>query len=40
MRKYVCLCGYTYAPEIGSSDNGIAPGTQHIVEKVIFSKIL
>jgi rubredoxin len=28
MEKYVCdLCGYTYDPEVGDPDNGIAPGT-------------
>ena len=26
--KYVCqMCGYTYDPEIGDSDNGVQPGT-------------
>ena len=27
MQKYQCVCGYIYDPEIGDSDNGIAPGT-------------
>lgn len=28
MQKYVCdACGYVYDPELGDSDNGIAPGT-------------
>lgn len=28
MDKYVCgPCGYTYNPEEGDPDNGIAPGT-------------
>ena len=26
--KYVCgVCGWTYDPEVGAPDNGIAPGT-------------
>ncbi len=24
---YVCPCGYTYDPEAGDPENGIAPGT-------------
>ena len=28
MQKYVCdVCGYIYDPELGDSDNNIAPGT-------------
>ncbi len=28
MQKYVCdPCGYTYDPETGDPENGIAPGT-------------
>jgi len=28
MKKYVCdLCGWTYDPELGVPDQGIAPGT-------------
>ena len=27
MKKYQCVCGYIYDPEIGDPDNGIAPGT-------------
>ena len=28
MTTYVCnICGYTYNPEVGDPDNGIAPGT-------------
>ena len=27
MKKYQCVCGYVYDPEIGDPDNGIAPGT-------------
>ncbi len=27
MKKYVCPCGYTYDPEKGDIDNGVAPGT-------------
>lgn len=28
MDKYKCLvCDYVYDPEIGDSDNGVAPGT-------------
>ena len=28
MKKYTCtVCGYTYDPEVGDSDGGIAPGT-------------
>lgn len=28
MKKYVCsVCGYTYDPEVGDPDNGVAPGT-------------
>ena len=27
MDKYVCPCGYVYDPEVGDSDNGVAPGT-------------
>ncbi|MDR3090588.1 MAG: rubredoxin [Clostridiales bacterium] len=28
MDKYTCVvCGYTYDPEAGDSDGGIAPGT-------------
>ena len=27
MKKYVCVCGYVYDPELGDPDNGIAPGT-------------
>ena len=28
MEKWTCtLCGYTYAPEVGDPDNGVAPGT-------------
>ncbi len=27
MKKYVCVCGYVYDPEVGDPDNGIAPGT-------------
>lgn len=28
MSKYKCLvCGYIYYPNVGDSDNGIAPGT-------------
>ncbi len=28
MDKYTCnVCGYTYDPEVGDPDNGIAPGT-------------
>ena len=25
--KYLCPCGYEYAPAVGDPDNGIAPGT-------------
>lgn len=25
--KYICPCGYTYDPQAGDPDNGIAPGT-------------
>ena len=29
MDKYVCkVCGYTYDPEKGDPDNGVAPGTK------------
>ena len=28
MKKYACtICGYTYDPEAGAPDYGIAPGT-------------
>ena len=27
MKKYQCVCGFIYDPEIGDPDNGIAPGT-------------
>lgn len=28
MTKYICtVCGYTYDPEMGDPDHGIAPGT-------------
>jgi len=28
MKKYICsVCGYTYDPQAGDPDNGIAPGT-------------
>ena len=28
MKKYTCeICGYTYDPELGDPDHGIAPGT-------------
>lgn len=28
MDKYICtVCGFTYDPEVGDPDNGIAPGT-------------
>jgi len=27
MKKYECVCGYIYDPEIGDPDSGIAPGT-------------
>ena len=27
MKKYECPCGYVYDPQLGDSDNGIAPGT-------------
>ena len=27
MKKYQCVCGYIYDPEIGDPDNGSAPGT-------------
>ena len=27
MDKYVCPCGYEYAPAAGDPDNGVAPGT-------------
>jgi len=31
MDKYVCsACGYIYDPEIGDTDNGVAPGTSFI----------
>ena len=29
MAKYKCnICGYTYDPEVGDADNGIAAGTE------------
>lgn len=28
MKKYECICGYVYDPEIGDRYNGIAPGTK------------
>ena len=29
MDKYTCMpCGWTYDPEVGDPDNGIAPGTK------------
>jgi rubredoxin len=27
MKKYECVCGYVYDPELGDSTQGIAPGT-------------
>ena len=27
MKKYECICGYIYDPELGDMDNGIKPGT-------------
>ncbi len=28
MKRFVCkVCGYTYDPEVGDSEHGIAPGT-------------
>ncbi len=27
MKKYICICGYVYDPELGDPKNGVAPGT-------------
>lgn len=27
MKKYICVCGYIYDPEIGDPDNGVAANT-------------
>ncbi|MBQ9988172.1 MAG: rubredoxin [Clostridia bacterium] len=27
MKKFECVCGYVYDPELGDPENGVAPGT-------------
>ncbi|MDD3695596.1 MAG: rubredoxin [Lentisphaeria bacterium] len=27
MKKYECVCGYIYDPELGDPDNDVSPGT-------------
>ncbi len=27
MDKYLCVCGWTYDPEAGDPEHGVAPGT-------------
>ena len=27
MDKYLCVCGWTYDPEVGDPEHGVAPGT-------------